>query len=79
MFVPHKPLPFRNEWHKIFCSDSGVLFRVELVEGKDAPAEQPPPSRCVFNIAHQKNLYITGKIVVLDIGFYVLQAFVDIN
>ena len=34
MFVPQKPWPFRNEYHTICCGLSGILFSLELVEGK---------------------------------------------
>jgi len=43
MFVPRKPWPFGNEWHTIACGISKVLFRVELVQGKDFPKEKPDP------------------------------------
>ena len=36
MFVPQKPWPFGNEYHTICCGLSGILFGLELVEGKDA-------------------------------------------
>ena len=35
MVVPRKPWPFGNEYHTICCSLSGVLFAMELMEGKD--------------------------------------------
>ncbi|KAL7447907.1 hypothetical protein ACHAXS_000102 [Conticribra weissflogii] len=39
MCVPHKPHPFGNEYHFIADGDQGraILWRVELVEGKDWP------------------------------------------
>ena len=43
MFVPCKPQTLGNEWHTISWSDSGILFRVDLVEGKYKSVEQPPP------------------------------------
>ena len=36
MFVPRKPHPLGNEYHTV-CSISGILWGMELVEGKDAP------------------------------------------
>ena len=42
IFVLYKPWKFGNEWHTIACSDSDILFYVELVGGKDAPADPPP-------------------------------------
>ena len=40
MFVPRKPHPFGNEYHSICCGLSGVMFAIELVEGKDRPKEK---------------------------------------
>ena len=39
MCVPRKPWPLGNEWHSIYCAQSGVMYAVELVEGKDHPKE----------------------------------------
>ena len=35
MFVPRKHHPFVNEWQTIYCSLSGIMFYMELVEGRD--------------------------------------------
>ena len=37
MFVPCKPWPFGNEYHTIGCSTSGIIWGIDLVEGKDHP------------------------------------------
>ena len=37
VFLPRKPWPLGNEYHSICCCQSGVMFRVEIVEGKDCP------------------------------------------
>ena len=37
MFVPRKPHPYGNEYHSICCGLSGIMFQVELVEGKEEP------------------------------------------
>jgi len=39
IFCPRKPHPFGNEWHTISCALSGILFDLEIVEGKDRPKE----------------------------------------
>ena len=64
IFVPHKTCPFVNEWHAISCSESGILFCVGLVEGKDLSSKQPNQQifsergKCIFNVVpHQKNSY----------------------
>ena len=38
---PMKPWPFGNECHTIACGVTGILFQLELVEGKDEPPERP--------------------------------------
>ena len=38
MFVPRKLWPFGNEYHTVCCSLSGILWQMELVEGKDSPS-----------------------------------------
>ena len=42
MFVPRKPWPFGNEYHMVCCSISGILYQMELVEGKDALSQVIP-------------------------------------
>jgi hypothetical protein len=37
IFCPRKPHPFGNEYHTACCGLSGIMFSIELVEGKDAP------------------------------------------
>ena len=39
MCVPHKRWPLGNEYHTIACGVCGVMYAVELVEGKDKPPE----------------------------------------
>ena len=49
MFVPQTTWPFRNEYHTICCGLSGILFSLELVEGKDALHQAPPKVYDVFS------------------------------
>ena len=37
MFVPCIPWPFGNEYHTICCCTSGIMWGIDLVEGKDCP------------------------------------------
>ena len=80
MFVPRKPHPFGNEYHTICCCISGVLYRVELVEGKDRPPERGPEQYSDLGktvgllLRVTKPLHGTGKCVVLDSGFCVLEG-----
>jgi hypothetical protein len=43
MVVPRKPWPLGNEYHSIVCSQSDVMFAIELVEGKDVPSHRDHP------------------------------------
>ena len=43
VFCPRKPHPFGNEWHTACCGLCGVLFVLELVEGKDRPPQCTKP------------------------------------
>jgi hypothetical protein len=81
MFVPRKPWPFGNEYHTICCASSGVMFAIELVEGKDRPREMGAPEfdnlggkTVGLLLRLTKLLWNTGKVVVLDSGFCVARA-----
>lgn len=84
MVVPRKPHPMGNEVHTICCALSGIMFGIELVEGKDEPPEKPvDPTN-----AHGKTvglllrlckpLYATGCVVILDSGFCVLKGIIEL-
>ena len=83
--MPRKPHPFGNEYHTICCGLSGILFSLELVEGKDRPKEygKDPSNRfgktCGLLLRLCKTLFNTGKIVVLDSGFCVLKGLVELK
>ena len=84
MFVPRKPHPMGNEYHSICCSISGIMYQVELVEGKDRPKEirkvefeeKGKTSGLLLRLC--KPLFGTGKVVILDSGFCVLTALIDL-
>jgi len=85
MFVPRKPWPLGNEWHTICCGRSGVMYAVELVEGKDRPRQIGPPEFENFGgktvgllLRLTKVLWNTGKVVVLDSGFCVAKALTEL-
>ena len=40
MFVPGKPNPVGNEYHTIVDGICGILFGIEVAEGKDKPKER---------------------------------------
>ena len=83
VFCPRKPNPFGNKYHTIACGLSGILFAVEMVEGKDRPSELPsdPRTQKTTNLLLRlcKQLFGTGKIVILDSGFCVLKALIALR
>ena len=40
VFCPRKPHPYGNEYHSICCGLSGIMYAIEIVEGKDRPREK---------------------------------------
>ncbi len=43
VICPHKPYPFGNEYHTACCGLTGILFSLEMVEGKDRPNKLAAP------------------------------------
>ena len=81
MCLPRKPHPFGNEWNAICCGLSGIVFDVELAEGdNNAPPERlrPPHSdkgpTGGLLLRLTKTIHHTGKAVILDSEFCVLEA-----
>ena len=83
VFCPRKPHPFGNEYHTICCGLSGILFRLEMVEGKDHPKElgTDPKNKRTINLLLRlcATIKSAGKVVILDSGFCVLQAIVELK
>ena len=85
MFVPRKPHPFGNEYHLVCCGKTGVMWAIELVEGKDAL----PTLQCSTNLLVGKTgdlllrmlrpIFGTAKVVILDSGFCVLKALIELR
>ena len=84
MVVPRKPHPFGNEFHTIACGMCGILYAIEIVEGKDKPRETGRPEfdnlgkTVGLMLRLTKMLWNTGKVVVLDSGFCVLKGIVEL-
>ena len=83
--MPRKPWPFGNEYHSIACGKSRVMYRVEIVEGKDMPCERPAKE---FNelgktvglmLRLTRPFWSTSKVVVFDSGFCVLKGIVELR
>lgn len=85
MFVPRKPHPFGNEYHVNNCGIWGVMYFIELVEGKDRPVQLPAPRFDEFGktvglvLRMCQPLFATGKCVIMDSGFCVLDALIKLR
>ena len=75
MCVGRKPHPCGNERHAIFCALTYILWRAQIVEGKDRPTQIVPKKWKEMGKIVGLMLQIyepkisTGKCVVLDNGF----------
>ena len=84
MYVPRKPHPMGNEYHSICCSSSVIMYQVELAEGKYRTkelqkgefGEKGKTSGLLLRLC--KPLFGTGKLVILDSGFCVLAAVIEL-
>ena len=83
VFCPRKPHPFRNEYHTISCGLSGILFRMEMVEGKDRPPQLPrdPSNKKTINLLLRlcSTIKASAKVLVLDSGFCVLEGLIELK
>lgn len=85
MVVPRKPWSFGNKYNTIACSICGILYQAEMREGKSAPRGRPPKEYASLGkttslvLRLTKNLYGSGSIVVMDSGFYVVKAIVELR
>ena len=86
IFCPRKPHPFGNEYHSVCCGWSGIMYGVEIVEGKDHPKEIPAdPNDRQYGKTGGLLMRIvgflsgTGKVIILDSGFCVLSALVALR
>jgi len=85
MFVPRKPWPMGNEYHSVCCALTGIMYSIELVEGKDRPRQLGPKQHEQFGKTVGlmwrmcKPIFHTGKVVILDSGFCVLQGIIQLK
>jgi hypothetical protein len=85
MYVPRKPWPFGNEYHDAGCCESNVIWQVDLREGKDRPTEAGSKEYDELGkttgtlMRLTKPVHGTGKLFVLDSGFCVLEALVQMR
>ena len=85
MFLAQKPHPSRKEYHIICCGSSGVMLNIELVEGKDQPIEMGKKNLMKKEKQLESCCYVwlkgygnTGKYVVLDSGFCVVEGLIEL-
>ncbi len=85
IFCPRKLHPFGNEWHTACCALCGVMFVIMLLEGKERPRElgweelDKLGGKTVGLLLQMlKSYFATGKYVILDSGFCVLKALVEL-
>ena len=77
--MPRKPHPIGNEHHAVACGVHGVLWAMEIVEGRDRPPE-------LENTKYHEHgkigslllwlseaIFMTGKAIVLDSSFCVYR------
>ena len=83
IFCPRKPHPIGNEYHSICCGLSSIIFAIELIEGKARPKELPfdPKTKKTMCLLMRlcKSMYSAGKVVILDSGFCVLEALIELK
>ena len=85
MFVPRKPWPFGNEYHTVCCCSSGIMWGIDLVEGKDHPQQlgiqQYDNFGSTFGLLLRMlaPIYHKGFIVILDSGFCVLKGIIELR
>ena len=85
MCVFRKPWPFGNQYHTICCCKTGILWRAEIVKGKDTPPERPPKKysshgkTAALLLRLTEPIWGSGRVVILDSGFCVLKAIVELR
>ena len=85
MFVPRKPWPFGNEYHTVCCCSSGIMWGIDLVEGKDRPQQLGIQQYDNFGstvgllLRMLSPIYHKGFIVILASGFCVLKGIIELR
>ena len=80
MCVGRKPHPFGNERHTISCALTSILWRAQIVKGKDRPTElgkkkwEELGNTVVLMLRMCEPIFSTGKCVVLDSAFCVSKG-----
>jgi hypothetical protein len=84
MCVGRKPHPFGNERHTICCGTTTIMWRAQIVEGKDRPQQRGPKEYNELGktvglmLRMCKPIFGAGKAVVFDSGFCVAKGIVEL-
>ena len=85
MFVPRKPWPFGNEYHSVCCCLSGIMWGIDLMEGKDrlnelGKKEGDEMGPTIGLLLHMlAPIFNLGCMVILDSGFCILKAIIELR
>jgi hypothetical protein len=84
MFCPCKSHPFGNEYNTSCCGLLGILFAMELVGGKYHPTQvverwNELGKTTGLLIRMLSRYFLMGWYVVLDSGFCILKALVELK
>ena len=85
MFIKRKPWPFINDYHSVCCEETGVIWSIELVEGKDRPHQRGPKkfdnigATVGLLVKMSRPIWNTGNMLVLDSGFFVLKVIEELK
>ena len=85
MFIPCKPHPVSKEYHTIADGLCGILFGMEIVEGKDKPKQIGKDKYHEYGKTGSLllklciHLFMNGKVVILDSGFCVLLPVIGLK
>ena len=80
MFVGRKPHPFGNERHTICCALTSIMWRAQIVEGKDRPTEvgkkkwEDLVETVSLMLQMCEPMFSTGKWFLLDSGLCVSKG-----
>jgi len=82
---PQKPWPFGNEYHTISCGETNIIYRQDLIEGKDEPWQRQAKSyselgKTIGTVMRLcQPIFGSSRVVVADSGFCILKAIVELR
>ena len=86
MFALRKPWSFGNEYHTVCCGNTGIMFAMEIVEGKDAPRSRQYQEfddlggkTVGLLLRLSKSIWGSARIIILDSGFCVLKGIIELR